>query len=362
MTPREIYQAKAKGVVLVFGTDGSAQGSAGTGSIISADGEVITNAHVVAKNGRPFEKLFVYLKPERLQGSMQADLKHRFRATLIDVDAKLDLALLRMVDPPENLQVIDFVDPDDVDIGEPVVAIGHPETGGLWTLTTGTISSVVKDFQGKAGKDVFQTDASVNRGNSGGPLLNAYGQMVGINTCISRKAADGLAITDINFSLKSSVAVEWMKRREVLELAYVSPPDPKESPALATRAPETSDRPATEPPPVRFADDEDDVKITVVEPQPGEEVADDPEFSSAAESTFLAGRDAARADRRARAQAPRVEPKQLTASRPYEMEPFVAARVKEIRALEDMMDDMSRRLDERRGRGAKKRANGMGLW
>lgn len=365
MSPREIYKAKAKAVVLVFGTDGSAQGSAGTGSIVSADGQIITNAHVVAKNGRPFKRLFVYLKPEHLKGSMQADLKHRFRATLVDIDKKLDLALLRMVDPPKNLETIDFVDPDKVDIGEPVVAIGHPETGGLWTLTTGTISSVVAGFQGKKGKDVFQTDASVNRGNSGGPLLNAYGQMVGINTCISRKAADGLAITDINFSLKSDVAVEWLKRRDVLHLAYVNPPDPKDSAVIAM-----ADRVATNPPKVRpappsdFESREADQTITVVEPQGDEQVADDPQFRTAAEATYLAGREAAAADRKPKPKVEARKPKQLTKPRPYAMEPFVAARVKEIRALEGMMDEMSRELDKRRGvkRPTKKRANDMGLW
>ncbi|MEM7674894.1 MAG: serine protease, partial [Myxococcota bacterium] len=213
MSPRQIYKRHAKSVVLVFATDGSAQGSAGTGSIISTDGQIITNAHVVMKNGRPYRRLFVYTKPKKLTGSMNRDLKHRHEVILLDSDPKLDLALLRMKKPPSDLQPIEFADPENVEIGEPVVAVGMPETGGLWTLTTGSISSVIANFNSVRGKDVFQTEASVNRGNSGGPLLNVFGQMVGINTSISRRAADGLAITDINFSLKSSVAVDWLKRR-----------------------------------------------------------------------------------------------------------------------------------------------------
>ncbi|MEO1335552.1 MAG: serine protease, partial [Myxococcota bacterium] len=208
MSPRQIYKQHAKSVVLVFATDGSAQGSAGTGSLISADGQIITNAHVVMKNGRPYRRLFVYTKPKKLTGSMNRDLKHRHEVILLDSDRKLDLALLRMKKPPRDLQPIEFADPDNVEIGEPVVAVGMPETGGLWTLTTGSISSVIANFNNVRGKDVFQTEASGNRGNSGGPLLNVFGQMVGINTSISRRAADGLAITDINFSLKSSVAVD----------------------------------------------------------------------------------------------------------------------------------------------------------
>ncbi len=347
LSPREIYQQYSKAVVLVFGTDGSARGSAGTGSVVSADGQVITNAHVVSKDGEPFQRLFVYLKPDRLQGSMQEDLKQRYRATLVDIDHELDLALLRIVEPPADLTVLDFVDPALVDIGEPVVAIGHPETGGLWTLTTGTISAVVANFQGKRGKHVFQTDASVNRGNSGGPLLNAYGQMVGINTSISRKAADGLAITAINFSLKSSVAVEWMKQRDVLHLAYARPEDPKDRAALAM-----ADRVATDPPRPRLASEEP--KITVVEPKRGEDVADDAQFSAAAGRTYTVSREVTAVDA-----PPKVEPKQLTPSRPYEMDGFVEDRVKEIRALESMMDDMKQRIEDRR-RGSRPR--GGGIW
>ena len=357
LTPREIYKQSAEGVVLVFGTDGSAQGSAGTGSIVSADGQIVTNAHVVAKkSGRPYSKLYVFLKPERLTGSTQKDLHKRYRVTLIDIDPRLDVALLRMVDPPKDLTVLEFVDPKDVSIGEPVVAIGHPETGGLWTLTTGTISSVVADFQGKKGKNVFQTDASVNRGNSGGPLLNAYGQIVGINTSISRRASDGLAITDINFSLKSSVAVEWMKRRDVLHVAYVSPGDPRQSEAVAAIEPEPSPAtlPAAAPP------------IKVVEPEKGEEVADDPEFSAAAGRSYLAHRgDIAPSSGGASTKpsiTPKVTPKHLTKARPYKLDPFVEARIKEIRELESIMDDMGRRIDERRGRRKKKKMDGHGLW
>ena len=60
------------------------------------------------------------------------------------------------------------------------------------------------------GKNVFQTEASLNRGNSGGPLINSRGHIVGVNSMISRKAKDGLAITGINFSIKSRVAVNWL--------------------------------------------------------------------------------------------------------------------------------------------------------
>ncbi|MCB9655490.1 MAG: trypsin-like peptidase domain-containing protein [Deltaproteobacteria bacterium] len=403
LTPREIYKTKGKAVVLVFATDGSAQGSAGTGSIISEDGEVITNAHVVAKEGRTYKKVFVYLKPDKLRGSMKYDLSQRLNATVVDLDPNLDLALLKIVDPPEGLPKIDFVDPDAVEVGEPVVAIGHPETGGLWTLTSGTISAVVADFQGIEGKDVFQTDASVNRGNSGGPLLNAYGQMVGINTSISRRAADGLAITDINFSLKSSVAVEWLGRRKLLTLAYVQPVEPVEptgdgktggtAVAMADTPKNADDGHASSSasgaPAKGYQVDGGDgkTKIVVVPPKKGQDVSEDPEWLAAVTqggNTANVSRNASGMgegtkagktgktghgkvkDTSSASKSGKVKPKLLTKARPYKLDPFVRDRVREIKAMERMMDDMAKDLENRRGgkktRGSRPKADGMGLW
>lgn len=358
LSPREIYKTYGNAVVLVFATDGSQQGSAGSGSVIAANGQVVTNAHVVAKGNRPYKKLFVYLKPKKISGSMKDDLKHRYRATLVDMDSKLDLALLKIVDPPENLMVMDFANPAEVEIGEPVVAIGHPETGGLWTLTSGSVSSVVKDFQGIKGKDVFQTEASVNRGNSGGPLINAYGQMVGINTSISRKANDGLAITDINFSLKSSVAVDWMRRRQLMDLAY-APPAAVRPEVLAALAPSKPVVVADsgQGPAKTVTDKASGTKIAVVEPSRGQDVAEDPGFSQAASADAQVSRGMAGRGKKA-------APKQLTRRRPYRMNRFVAARLREIRALERDMESMSQEIERRFGKGKRPSGakNGNGLW
>src|SRR6185436_11955088 len=91
---------------------------------------------------------------------------------------ELDLAPLQLEDAHAKMPTIAFADPHLVEVGEEVVAIGHPEGGGLWTLTTGTVSTVIANFEGVKGKDVFQTEASVNRGNSGGPLLDENANMV----------------------------------------------------------------------------------------------------------------------------------------------------------------------------------------
>ena len=70
---------------------------------------------------------------------------------------------------------------------------------------------MIEDFEGTRGKDVFQTETSINKGNSGGPLIDQHGHMVGINSMIARKGKSGIAITDVNFSIKSTVAMKWMR-------------------------------------------------------------------------------------------------------------------------------------------------------
>ncbi len=385
LTPRQIYKNYGRAVVLVFATDGSAQGSAGTGSVITPDGQIITNAHVIAKEGKQYKKVFVYLKPDKLSGSMQDDLKERFEAQVVDVDHDLDLALLKMKAPPSGLPTISFADPEEVEIGEPMVAIGHPETGGLWTMTTGVVSSVVKDFQGVKGKDVFQTEASINRGNSGGPLLNAYGQMVGINTSISRRAADGLAITSINFSLKSSVPVEWMKRKDLMRLAYAKPGSsgvPGDAVAAATPTQKTPAGTKTtegqdgERKTYTVKGDDGSSAVVVVEPEEGQEVAD-VSWQEAKGSNNVSGtvtiKDGKKPPKGTKASPPPAVTnvsggaKILTERRPYKLEPFVEQRIKEIKALEKDMDDMRNEIDKRRGKGTKGSksggaSNGNGLW
>ena len=209
--PQIIYATTAPAVVFVAGFSGDKQ-MAGTGSIIHRDGLVLTNAHVVfdKETGQPFERLWVFLKPERLTGNNQKDLTRRVKAQLLASNRDLDLALLKLEQPPQLLPIMTFGDSERVKVGERVAAIGHPEQGGLWSLTTGVISAIFDDFNDVVGKNMFQTETSLNRGNSGGPLVNAEGQQVGINTAIARKAKDGLAITSVNFSVKFSVAQKWL--------------------------------------------------------------------------------------------------------------------------------------------------------
>ncbi len=211
LTAKEIYAQDAKSVVLILAGRPSGSGELGTGSVIDASGRVLTNAHVVIdeKSGEPYPSLRVYLKPAKLSGDTKSDLTDPISAKVIRFDRALDLALLEPTKAPRVPPLI-LGDDSAVASGDPVVAIGHPEQGGLWTLTQGVVSTVLSDLGGVPGKNVFQTDASINRGNSGGPLLNENGAIIGVNTSMARKAADGLTITSVNFSIKSSVVRTWL--------------------------------------------------------------------------------------------------------------------------------------------------------
>jgi serine protease Do len=216
-SPKQIYKQAADAVVLVAAAElNSRSHSLGTGAIIRKDGLIITNTHVVYNDelGRIYRKLNVYLKPPRVTGNIKRDATRKYKASIVHYSKPLDLAVLRINNIPAwlKLNTIEFNDSDGVEIGDPVVAIGHPEQGGLWTLTTGTISSQLDDFQEVSGKNVFQTETSINKGNSGGPLIDASGYMIGINSNIARKGKSGTVITSINFSIKSNVARRWLKK------------------------------------------------------------------------------------------------------------------------------------------------------
>ncbi len=219
--PRAIYQRAAPAVAFILCSSEDGSGEIGTGSLIDADGGVLTNAHVVVRDStrKPWPTVRVYFKPKRMTGDPKRDLLEPVEGKVVSWDPALDLALVR-IPPPAGRKPLSLGDPGGVEVGERVAAIGHPEQGGLWTLTTGIVSTLAADLGGVKGKDAFQTDASINRGNSGGPLLDAAARIIGVNTSMSRKASDGLAITAVNFAVRSDVAKAWLASRGGVALAY----------------------------------------------------------------------------------------------------------------------------------------------
>ncbi|MGO9453575.1 MAG: DegQ family serine endoprotease [Candidatus Binataceae bacterium] len=145
----------------------------GSGVIISPDGYILTNNHVVGDADEI--KVTLYDKRE-------------FTAKVIGKDQKTDLALIK-IDTKEQLPIATLGDSDKTEIGDWVVAIGNPFDVGM-TVTAGIVSAKGRPLGGNY-DDFIQTDASINPGNSGGPLFNTDGQVIGINTAIySRTGAN----------------------------------------------------------------------------------------------------------------------------------------------------------------------------
>jgi S1-C subfamily serine protease len=142
----------------------------GSGFLISADGKILTNNHVVASE----RQLEVTLSDQS-----------RYKAQLLSRDESNDLALLQIM-PRGKLPALHLGDSDALQVGQKVLAIGNP-FGLDGTLTTGIVSSLGRSIRGENERTLeglIQTDAAINPGNSGGPLLDSAGNVVGINTAI----------------------------------------------------------------------------------------------------------------------------------------------------------------------------------
>jgi serine protease Do len=139
----------------------------GSGFIISNDGQIVTNNHVVADA----DKVTVKLADGR-----------SFEAKVVGSDPMTDVALIK-IEADVDLPFVSFGDSDSLRVGDEVVAVGNPfGLGG--TVTSGIVSALSRDIQSGPFDDFIQTDASINRGNSGGPLFNNAGEVVGVNTAI----------------------------------------------------------------------------------------------------------------------------------------------------------------------------------
>ncbi|MGB0618536.1 MAG: S1C family serine protease [Myxococcota bacterium] len=247
-----VYREAASSVVLIFGFEDSGAGSSGTGSILTPDGLVLTNNHVIARgeSGKLYSNLVVYFKPNPISGDNEKDLAKPYLVDVIARDADLDLALLRVKNPPSALRPLPIGNSEEVDIGENVAAIGHPGGGGLWTLTTGTVSSKRRDQQ----RDIFQTDTAINPGNSGGPLLDEYARLVGVNTFVRRVNEQGLPLEGLNYSLRSSLALGWVNRQGAGRIGSVSRASARVIPSAP--APRAESKPEPEPEPESTPRDE----------------------------------------------------------------------------------------------------------
>jgi serine protease Do len=160
--------------------------SLGSGFIIDPSGIVVTNNHVISEA----DEITVILN----DGS-------RLKAELIGKDQKTDIALLR-VKPDKPLKSVKFGDSEKLRLGEWVIAIGNPfSLGG--TVTAGIVSARNRDINSGPYDNYIQTDAAINRGNSGGPLFNLDGEVIGINTAIISPSGGSIGI---GFAVPSKTA------------------------------------------------------------------------------------------------------------------------------------------------------------
>nr|WP_254434698.1 DegQ family serine endoprotease [Magnetospirillum sp. UT-4] len=161
--------------------------SLGSGFVIDAAGYVVTNNHVIAD-------------ADEITVTLHDDTVHK--ATLVGRDTKTDLALLKIDPGRRQLTAVPFGNSDGMRVGDWVLAIGNPfGLGG--TVTAGIISARARDINAGPYDDFLQTDASINRGNSGGPMFNLNGEVIGINTAIFSPSGGSIGI---GFAIPASLA------------------------------------------------------------------------------------------------------------------------------------------------------------
>ena len=201
---QEIYEKNIASVVSILCTlqDGNASG---TGVVLSEDGYLVTNCHVVEKS----TSIQILLTDGR-----------RFPAAVVGTDTVSDLAVLYI--EASGLTAAAFGDSDSMRVGDAVAAIGDPlgvEFRG--TLTDGIVSAINREVtvSGRA-MTLIQTNAALNSGNSGGPLINCYGQVIGINTLKIGAFVDSAGVEGIGFAIPSTTVKEVVD--QLMEKGYVS--------------------------------------------------------------------------------------------------------------------------------------------
>ena len=199
-------------------------GSLGTGSIISRDGEIITNWHVVG-NAR---KLHVWLlpdDPEIMTDDKILWTEPNFIGTVINRNKGKDLALVKIEGLPKDIKVIRFGKTSNIPIGSTVYAIGHPK-GEAWTFSSGMVTQIRPNYKwtyenSSHSADIIQHEVPTNPGNSGGPLLDEKGLMVGVNSFTRGDNSElinfSIAIEEVEAFLKEEIKEdkpEYIKKKK----------------------------------------------------------------------------------------------------------------------------------------------------
>jgi S1-C subfamily serine protease len=211
-----VFQKASSSVVLVL----AGKDSVGSGVLISRDGQVLTNWHVVGND----PKAVVVLKPKD-SAELRKDLA--FSAVVEKIDQVADLALLRITNPPQSLSFVSLGAASSLNVGQDVHAIGHPQ-GEVWTYTRGIISQIRANYEWKTEEsithraNIIQTQTPINPGNSGGPLLDDGATLIGINS-FRHRSGEGL-----NYAVSVDTINEFLSREGSREVARRQPPRARE--------------------------------------------------------------------------------------------------------------------------------------
>jgi serine protease Do len=174
-----------------FGYRDRLQQSLGSGVLVSADGYVLTNNHVIGD--------------ARAEVSVTLPDKREMRAKVVGYDEATDLAVLKI--DATNLPVLPWGDSSKLKVAEWVLAVGNPFGVLNQTVTLGIVSATGRSLEGRLYEDFIQTDAAINQGNSGGALINARGELIGINTAIFSQTG---GYQGVGFAVPSNLAKHVM--------------------------------------------------------------------------------------------------------------------------------------------------------
>jgi S1-C subfamily serine protease len=240
-SPAEIYRDRAAGVVTVlayFDASGTVSGGQGSGFVVAANGTILTNAHVVTTAGQT--AVGSAAKPAR-KVYVEFDDGDRVTARIVGYDLYDDVAVLH-VDPAQHrLTPVPLGDSSRVVVGEPVAAIGSP-FGNVGSLTVGVVSATRRSIPSLTTSfaliDAIQTDAAINHGNSGGPLFDAAGRVIGINAQI-KSSTGSTGSEGVGFAVPIDSArrsMDELLRTGRVSYAYVGVSTEDLTPSVAKRA------------------------------------------------------------------------------------------------------------------------------
>ena len=239
MSPAQIYDNYAGGVVEIYSTfapsnnffNGGGGEGLGTGFVVSSDGYILTNAHVVTDetSGARATKVEVAFR----KGDNEVA---RVPATIVGVDPSSDVALVKVDPAKAELHPLPLGDSSKIEVGEPVVAIGNP-LGYEFSVSSGIVSALHRELQAPNGAVItngIQTDAAINQGNSGGPLFNARGKVIGINEQIASQSGGNVGLGFAVPINTAKTALDELKSTGTVRHAWLGIRHQSITPELAT--------------------------------------------------------------------------------------------------------------------------------